>query len=188
MKYLLCPVPLAAALLLSLATLALRAQTPEQNTVITSEGEAHMISTDAETTITFKDKVVVTGTDLKLNCDFLQVVVRRKGDPTAAIGTIDKFRSMLATGNVTLIQGVREVACGRAEILPDQDRIILTENPVVVDHDQKTRVMGEKITILNGQRQVLVEKPMLTGPPVKDLGFEKDKKPATSSATGTKQP
>ncbi len=178
----------AAFLMLSHTPLALRAQAPEQSTVITSEGEAQMISTDTETTITFRDKVVVTGTDLKLNCDFLKVVVRRKGDPTATIGKVDKFRSMLATGNVLLVQGEREAACGRAEVLPEQDRVILTENPVVVDRDQKTRIAGEKITLLKGQRQVLVEKPTLTGPPVKDLGFDKEKKPATPPATGSKQP
>ena len=180
-------VPLVAAVLVALSPPALPAQ--DAPTVITSEGEGRMVSTDTETTITFRDKVLVTGTDLKLNCDFLQVVVRRKGEATATLGTIDKFRSMLATGNVLLVQGEREAACGRAEVLPEQDRVILTENPVVVDRDQKTRITGEKITLLRGQRQVLVEKPSLTGPPVKDLGFDKDRKPAPPPApAGTKLP
>lgn len=183
---LLFPLRHAAFLLLSLTPFALHAQAPEQPTVITCDGEAQMVSTDSETTITFHDKVVVTGTDLKLNCDFLQVVVRRKGDLAATLGKVDKFRSMLATGNVILVQADREAACGRAEVLPEQDRVILTENPVVVDRDQKTRVAGEKITLLRGQRQVLVEKPSLTGPPMKDLGFEKEKKPATPPAAETK--
>jgi len=190
MKIRLHPAPLVALLLLAFSPLALLAQ--ETNTVITSEGEAEMISTDTEATITFRNKVVVTGTDLKMNCDFLQVVVKKKGDKSATFGTMDKFRSMLATGNVLVVQGEREAACGRAEVLPEQDRIILTENPVVVDHDQKTRMAGEKITILSGQRNVIVEKPILTGPPVKDLGFDKDKKPATPPAApavpATKQP
>ena len=175
---------LSATLLLTFFPFALFAQ--ETNTVITCDGEAQMVSTDAETTITFHDKVLVTGTDLRLNCDFLRVVVKRKGDTSATLGTIDKFRSMLATGNVFLVQGDREAACGRAEVLPEQDRVILTENPVVVDHDQKTRMAGEKITLLRGQRQVLVEKPTLTGPPVKDLGFDKDKKPSPAPAPAAK--
>ncbi len=177
---------LLAALLGALAPLALRAQ--EQPTVITSDGEAQIVSTDKETTITFHDKVVVTGTDMKLNCDFLQVVVKRKGETTATIGTIDKFRSMLATGHVLIVQGEREAACGRAEVLPEQDRAVLTENPVVVFHDQKTRFMGEKIILLNDQKQVLVEKPTFTGPSVPMPGFDKDKKSAAPSATETKQP
>ncbi len=170
--------------LLAIAPFALLAQ--ETNTIITSEGEARMVSTPTEATITFKDKVLVTGTNLRMSCDFLQVVVKRKGDETANLGTIDKFRSMLAVGNVVVIQGDREAACGRAEVLPEQDRIILTEHPVVVDHDQKTRMAGEKITILNGQKNFIVEKPSLTGPPVKDLGYDKDKKPAPAPATPTR--
>lgn len=172
----------AAFLLLSLSSVALHAQAPEEPTVITCDGEAQMVSTDSETTITFRDRVVATGTGMKLNCDFLQVVVRRKGDLAATLGKVDKFRSMLATGNVLLVQGDREAACGRAEVLPEEDRVILTENPVVVDRDQKTRVAGKKITLLRGQRTVLVEKINFSGQPMKDLGFDKDKKPATSPA------
>ena len=178
---------LLAVSLLAGLPFALSAQ--EANTVITSDGEAQMVSTDTETTITFRDKVVVTGTDLKLSCDFLQVVVKSKGEASATLGTIDKFRSLLATGKVIFIQGEREAACGRAEVLPDEDKVILTENPVVVDHDQKTRMAGEKIILLKGQKRVIVEKPTLVGPPVKDLGPDKDKKPAAPTvAPAPKQP
>lgn len=180
--------PSAAAFLILLAVSPIALPAQDTNTVITSDGEARMVSTETEATITFRDKVLVTGTNLKMSCDFLQVVVRRKTDPAATLGKVEKFRSMLATGNVVVIQGDREAACGRAEVLPEQDRIILTENPVVVDHDQKTRIAGEKITILNGQKNFIVEKPSLTGPPVKDLGYDKEKKPATPPATETKQP
>jgi lipopolysaccharide export system protein LptA len=179
------PLAFVAALL---AAASLAGAAPETTTTITSDGEGQMISTDTETTITFRDHVVVIGTDLKLTCDYLQVVVLRTGDPTATIGKLDKFRSMLATGNVHMAQGEREAACGRAEVIPGQDRVVLTENPVVVDHDQNTRISGEKITLLRGQRQVLVEKPTLVGPPVKDLGFDKDKKPAETPATPAKTP
>lgn len=175
---------LAAALLVAplLATLGSARAAEETTTIITSDGEGVMVSTDVETTITFHENVVVIGTDLRLTCDDLKVVVLRKGDPAATIGKLEKFRSMLATGNVHMVQGEREAACGRAEVIPGQDRVVLTENPVVVDHDQNTRISGEKITLLKGQRQVLVEKPTLVGPPVKDLGFDKDKKPPASPA------
>jgi lipopolysaccharide export system protein LptA len=178
---------LPAALLLAAAP-ALSAAVEETVTTITSDGEADMVSTDQETTITFQQNVVVNGTNLKLTCDYLKVVVLRKGDQTATLGKLDKFRSLLATGNVHLVQGDREAACGRAEVLPAQDRVVLTENPVIVDHDQNSRIAGEKITLLRGQRQVLVDKPQLTGPAVKDLGFDKDAKPATAPAPAEKKP
>jgi lipopolysaccharide export system protein LptA len=180
--------PLSVALIALAVVPALRA-VEEQPTNITCDGEGQMVSTDKETTITFRTNVVVTGTNLKLTCDYLEVVVKRTGDPSATLGKLDKFRSLLATGNVHIIQGDREAACGRAEVLPEQDRIVLTENPVIVDRDQNTRMTGEKITMLRGQRQVFVEKPVLTGPPVKDLGYDRNKPTAPApAAEPPKQP
>jgi lipopolysaccharide export system protein LptA len=149
-----------------------------QTTVIESDGPGEMVSTDTETTITFRDNVRVTGTNMKLTCDYLEVVVVRTGDKTATLGKLDKFRSMLATGNVRMIQGEREAACGRAEVRPEEEKVVLSGNPVVVDHDQNTRIAGEKITMLRGQRKVEVEKPILTAPPIKDLGVDKSSAPA----------
>jgi lipopolysaccharide export system protein LptA len=151
-----------------------------QTTVIESDGPGEMVSTDTETTITFRDNVRVTGTNMKLSCDYLEVVVVRTGDKTATLGKLDKFRSMLATGNVRMIQGDREAACGRAEVRPEEEKVVLSGNPVVVDHDQNTRIAGEKITMLRGQRKVEVEKPILTAPPIKDLGVDKTSAPAAA--------
>ena len=148
---------------------------PETTTNIQSDGPGEMVSTDKETTITFRDKVVVTGTNLRLTCDYLKVVVLRTGDPAATLGKVEKFRSLLATGNVVIVQGDREAACGRAEVLPEDDKIILTENPVVVDRAAQTRLIGDRITMFRGERRVLVDKPSVTGPPIRDLGFDKDK-------------
>ena len=167
---------LAAAGLLPVLVLAQSATL--QTTVIESDGPGEMVSTDTETTITFRDNVRVTGTNMKLSCDYLEVVVVRTGDKTATLGKLDKFRSMLATGNVRMIQGEREAACGRAEVRPEEEKVILSGNPVVVDHDQNTRIAGEKITMLRGQRKVEVEKPILTAPPIKDLGVDKPSAPA----------
>lgn len=187
----------SAFALMALLTPLTRAQTAEpKNTVITSDGPAEMISNEkqTETTITFKDHVVAIGTNMKLSCDFLQVVVIRSGDPAATIGKLDKFRSMLATGNVLFILGDREAACGRAEISPGDGKVVLSENPVVVDHDQNTRFAGETIRLFSGKRRVEVDKPILTAPPVKDLGVDKEIKPATTAlppaaaATSVKQP
>jgi lipopolysaccharide export system protein LptA len=158
-----------------------RAQTADlQTTVIESSGPGEMVSTDTETKITFRDNVRVTGTNMRLTCDYLEVVVIRTGDKSATLGKLDKFRSMLATGNVHMIQGDREAACGRAEVLPEQEKVILSETPVVVDRDQNTRIAGEKITMLRGQRKVEVEKPVLTAPPIKDLGVDKTPAPAAA--------
>ena len=166
---------LLAAGLLPLAALAQSATL--QNTVIESDGRGDMVSTDTETTITFRDNVRVTGTNMKLTCDYLEVVVIRTGDKTATLGKMDRFKSMLAKGNVRMIQGDREAACGRAEVLPGEDKVVLTENPVLVDKDQGTRAAGKTITLLRGQRQASIDQPIITGPPVKDLGIDKSSAP-----------
>jgi hypothetical protein len=169
---------------LALFSITASAQSVEpKNTVITSDGPAVMVSNDkqTETTITFKDHVVATGTNMKLTCDFLEVVVNRSGDASATIGKLDKFRSMLATGNVFFVLGDREAACGRAQILPGEDKVILSEHPVIVDHDTNTRGAGEKITLYAGQRRVEIDKPILTGQPMKDLGVDKEIRPAPAT-------
>ncbi|MFI5337224.1 MAG: LptA/OstA family protein [Opitutales bacterium] len=160
---------------------AAHAQNTEPRPTVIESDQLDMRSTETETISDYSGHVVVTGTNLRLTCEYLRVVVLRKADPTATIGKFEKFRSLLATGNVNLVQGDREAACGRAEVLPAQNQIILTEHPVIVDHEQNSRISGEKITLLRGQHQVLVDKPVLAGPPVKDLGFDKDK-PAPEAA------
>jgi lipopolysaccharide export system protein LptA len=169
---------LSAALLAGLLPLLATAQsmTP-QTTVIESDGRAEMVRNDDVATITFRDNVRVTGTNMKLTCDYLEVVVVATGDKSATLAKAEKFRSLLATGNVRMIQGDREAACGRAEVLPEQEKVILSGNPVVVDHDQNTRIAGKIIRMFRGQRKVEVDEPILTAPPIKDLGADKSPAP-----------
>ena len=174
MKFLRILIACAAASWLSLISWA--QNTELTNTVITSDGPGEMVSTDKEATITFRDHVVAIGTNMRLQCDYLEVVVLRSGEKTATLGKTEKFRSMLATGNVVMVLGSREAACGRAVVLPGEEKVVLSENPVVVDHDQKTRFAGEEITILKGQQKLSIVKPILTAPPIKDLGVDKETK------------
>jgi lipopolysaccharide export system protein LptA len=166
---------LLAALSLPVAAVA-QSATP-QNTVIESDGPGEMVRTDTEMTITFRDNVRVTGTNMRLTCDYLEVVVVATGDKSATLGKAEKFRSLVATGNVRMFQGDREAACARAEVLPEQEKVILSGNPVVVDHDQNTRMAGKTIRMFRGQRKVEVDEPILTAPPVKDLGVDKSPAP-----------
>jgi lipopolysaccharide export system protein LptA len=153
------------------AALAARAATgPQPNTVIDSD-RFDSQSTARETTSFFTGHVAVTGNDIRLTCDRLEVVTYRTGQPGDTIGKQDQFKYLLATGNVDIVQGDREASCGRAEILPRDDRITLTEKPVVTDHSNNTVVTGFKLVLLRGERRVLIEHAHMTGPPIKDLGF-----------------
>jgi lipopolysaccharide export system protein LptA len=176
---------LPALCLMVLCAVTTRAQnaTPEV-TVIESE-QLDMRSTDTETTSVLTGNVVLTGTNMRLTCDRLEIVALRSGDPKATIGKVDSFKSLVATGNVRIIQGDREAACGRAEVLPGSDKITLTGSPVVVDHSINWRWTGDELEMLRGERQIRGKNARFTGPPIKDLGIDKLK---TQPATETPAP
>lgn len=155
-------------------------------TVIESEGPLEMSSTETTSTFTFRDKVVVTGTNLKITCDRLIVITRRAGDPAATIGKQENFKSLVATGRVRIVQNDREALCDRAEIFPGEDKVELTGNLVVQALDKSWIQTGEKGTLYRGEKRVAIERPRITLPELKDLGFEKEpekKKPGTPTIT-----
>lgn len=149
---------------------------PLVDTVIES-GSADMVSTATETTFTFRNGVTVTATNMKLTCDELVVVAKRSGDAAATIGKQDNFKSLIATGNVRLVQGDREAICGRAAVYPGEDKVELTENPVVRSLKEGWSQSGSKMVLYRGERRAVVEgtatsteRPRLTLPALKDLG------------------
>jgi lipopolysaccharide export system protein LptA len=179
---------LRLGLLAALATGLLRAQNAApENTVIESE-QFDWRSTDTETIAVFTGKVVATSTNQRLASDRLEIVALRKGDPGATIGKIEGFKSLVATGNVRIIQGDREAACGRAEVLPGDDKIILTGQPVVVDHSVNWTWTGDELEMLRGERQIRGKNARFTGPPMKDLGIDKPKATEPAPAAAPKQP
>jgi lipopolysaccharide export system protein LptA len=147
-------------------------------TVITSTS-MEMWSTDTETRSIFKENVVVTGNNLRITCDQLDVTATRldgaKNKDGAAIPTLEKFKTLVATGNVRIVQGDREVTCGRAEVFPGEDRVVLTEKPVVIDSTGPYVATGTRIVLLKGERRLFGDNIRLQGPPIKDLGFDKNK-------------
>ncbi len=166
--------------------------TPPVPTVIES-GSADAISTATETTFTFRDKVTVTATNLKLTCDELVVVAKRSGDPQATLGKQENFKSLIATGNVRILQGDRESLCARAEVYPGEDRVELTGNPVVRSPKEGWEQTGHKMILYRGQRRAVVEgtateRTRLVLPALKDLGDlgqDDKKKKADAPASGS---
>jgi lipopolysaccharide export system protein LptA len=176
-------------------------------TVIECAGLSETISTDTETTAIFRDKVVVTGNNLKLTCDYLKVVASRKGDPKATIGKYGFFKTLVASGNVRIIQGDREATCGHAEIFPGEDRVVLSRLnktgpfPSIRLVNATTGVVeyegsGPRMILYRGERKASIEPEdgvggRFTLPAIKDLGFDKKKtKPAAAPAPAAspKQP
>ena len=153
-------------------------------TVIESAGPAEMVSTATETTFTFRDQVVVTATNLRLTCDRLIVVAKRTGDPKATLGKQENFKSLIATGHVHLVQNEREAFCERAEVLPGDDKVILTGNPATVrSHDGRYAGSGPEMTLLRGEQRAVIKAPRFVLPPIKDLGPGKEKTKAASPSS-----
>jgi lipopolysaccharide export system protein LptA len=154
--------------------------TPPVPTVIES-GSAEMVSTEKETTFTFRNGVTVTATNMQLTCDNLEVVARRSGDPAATFGKQENFKSLVAVGNVRIVQSDREATCERAEVFPGDDKVVLTGNPVVRSTDGQYQASGPKMVLHRGERRAQIigeagERPRISLPPLKDLGYEKEKK------------
>jgi lipopolysaccharide export system protein LptA len=158
------------------------AATPSEPVVPTviESGSADMVSTETETTFTFRNAVSVTGTNIKITCDQLVVIARRSGDPSATLGKQENFKSLIATGNVKIVQVDREATCGRAAVYPGDNKVELTENPVVRSVKDGWVQTGPKMVLYRGERRAVIEgtateRPKLTLPPLKDLGYEKEK-------------
>jgi lipopolysaccharide export system protein LptA len=134
--------------------------------------------------------VKVTATNLALTCDELVVVARRTGDPSAMLGKQEKFKSMIATGSVRIVQDDREATAGRAEVFPDDDKVVLSGDPVVRSLKDGWQQTGPKMELLRGERRAIIKsegdvRPRTILPALKDLGYDKvpeKKKPAATTA------
>jgi lipopolysaccharide export system protein LptA len=176
---------LRASLLLLLALSARAAEPAPVPTELRSE-RLVMHSTDDESTAVATGNVILTGTNLRITCDSLTIIASRLGDKDSTIPEVEKFKYILATGNVRIVQGDRESTSQRAEVFPREDKVVLTEDPVIIDKSNGFAAAGETITLFRGRREVLVDKPRFTGPPVGDLGATAAPRAAPASAPAAK--
>ena len=187
-RLLLClPLVAPGPLALAAEAPATAPKAPLVPTVIES-GSAEMVSSAKETTFTFRQGVTVTGTNMKITCDDLVVVALRSGDPSATIGKQEQFKSLVATGHVRIVQNDREATCERAEVFPGDDKVVLTGNPRVRSLDGQYQASGPAMELLRGERRARIvgsetERPRITLPPLKDLGYEKEKPKTAPKAT-----
>ncbi len=149
-----------------------------------------MHSTDDESTAIATGNVILTGTNLRITCDSLTIIATRLGDKDATIPEVEKFKYILATGNVRIIQGDRESTSQRAEVFPREDKVVLSEDPVIIDKSNGFAAAGETITLFRSKREILVDKPRFTGPPLGDLGADAAPRtiPAPTPAPTTRTP
>jgi len=169
--------PLATALTLCIALAQSAGQvgsdTP-QDTIITS-AYAELRNDGVEAYTMFRDNVRLTGTNLEVTCDLLEVFGEEQPNDGETVGQLGPMRTrrLVATGNVVIKQAGREAHAEKVEVLPLEDVIILTGSPVTVTDTQAT-YEGAEIRFRRGDRQIEITKPRGVFRPLPDLGFPQD--------------
>ncbi len=164
-------------------------------TVITA-GYNELWSNDegTETYLIFKDNVVVTATNLRITCDRIEATLEGENAPArpaAEKGTaqdVDRFKSIIASGKVRILQGDREAHCERAEVFPREGKIVLTGKagapPVIMDRKFDVTWIADPAILLKNENRVMGENVRVIGPALDDLGLDKNapsSKPDASS-------
>jgi lipopolysaccharide export system protein LptA len=170
-------------------------QNSETNTIIESD-YLEMESTLTHNFFLFKKNVRVRGNNFLVTCNQLEVFSKRKIDEivpnqlnskekkdAAKFDDFGDIERILATGQVEIFQGGRQAFAGCAEVLPQKGKIILSENPRVID--ENGTVSGWRITLLQGEERAIVEnapkgtentqRPTVILQPLEEFDFEKRK-------------
>ncbi len=145
--------------------------------------QLEMIADDHEARFIFTDNIRVTGSNIVLTCDRLEVLSSRgnqRDESEERLAGMGRIRSIVASGRVHVSQEGREATAGRAEVLPDEGRVILTESPVI--RDAQGEVSGERIILYQGLERAVVESSAkrparVTLPTLPDLGFRDQERP-----------
>lgn len=176
---------------LASASPVLCADLPPPTVITSTKLEMWSNPEGTETQAIFTGNVTVTGNEIKLTCDRLDIIADSAGEKNTTISTLEKFRALIATGKVNIVQADREANCGRAEVYPRQDKIVLTEKPVVIDHSNGSVATGDIIEMYRGQRRVTGTNVHITLPAMKNLGYDKNQpapKPETAPAPAVTAP
>lgn len=172
------PLSLLAASFLAVSTFA---QSEDKKPVATQiESMRLQVENDGENAyFHFSDAVKLTATNMVVECDSLEVFATREAEEQSAIGKFSAIKEIVATGNVRIEQEERTATCQKAIVKPNEERIVLTGNPVVVQPGGRIVTYNPEDEILldrgNGRISIISKGPRklrLTSSAIGDLGFE----------------
>jgi hypothetical protein len=195
MKILLFLPLVAAALLLTGAAAPQLTQTVASGDthIVAQKLDLRNVGDDTITVLT--GSVEITSVNLRITCDRLEIVSRRvDAAPGDLVAKDNRFKSLVATGRVRIVQpeSRREATAGRAEILPGEGRINLTDRPILVDRDEKgdpIRTMaGSSMRLFKDESRVEVDLPDISATRIPDLGFDPTKSNAPTAAPAPGSP
>jgi lipopolysaccharide export system protein LptA len=114
---------------------------PPGGTIITSD----QLHSDDNTHISiFTGNVIVVGTNFKLTCQEMSVYFTKD----------NKIERIVATGDVVIIQPDRVTRCGHAEYFHADDKFVLTDLPVI--HDHQNVISGPIIIIYRTTQKMII--------------------------------
>ena len=122
-----------------------------QPTVIKSDKQ-WLTSAEKADRYYFQGNVQIDGTDMKSTCEKIEVVMR----PNKPNGQ-KEIAQIIMTENVKLEQRLKEVHCGRADIMANDQIVVLTDNPIVINREDNSRASGHKIIYNKGNQSIQVE-------------------------------
>ncbi|WP_158279924.1 LptA/OstA family protein [Coraliomargarita sinensis] len=116
-----------------------------------------MIEEPDRTLFRFTEDVEVSGTNLEATCARLDVIAKEKrlvSSDTKGTERLEVER-IEAHDSVVIKQAGRTATASRAFIMPKEGKVVLEDNAVV--NDERGRVSGFRMTLLQGQRKAIVE-------------------------------
>ncbi len=112
-------------------------------TVITSD---ELRSDQENHTAVFTGNVVAVGTNFNMKCQEMTVTFTKDG----------KIDNIIAKGEVVIEQPGRIAHCGQAQYFHEDDKFVLTDQPVIVDN--KNQIEAPKITIYRTNQQMITDR------------------------------
>ena len=136
---------------------------------------------DGLTYLIFSGSVKLSATNLDLTCNQLEIFARTKeeeGDEPA-LGDFSAIQKIVATGAVRIVQDQRTATAGRMEALPNEDVIILEDDPIVYQGAATIDGTGAQLIIRRGEGRIEMigdaqNKVRISAAPIEDFGYEKD--------------
>lgn len=125
-------------------------------TIVQSE-LLRMSESPEQTLFRFTEDVEVKGTNLVATCKRLDVIAVDKAKSTTEANKEKQLevKRIEAHESVEIKQSGRTATAGRAFILPKEGKVVLEEDAVV--NDDRGRVSGHRMTLLQGERRAIVE-------------------------------
>lgn len=133
------------------------AEAVEAETTVVRSQLLRMIEEPERTLFRFTDAVEISATNLEATCGRLDVIATERKvakdakDPARGL----EVERIEAHDSVEIKQSGRTATASRAFIMPQEGKMVLEDNAVV--NDERGRVSGYRMTLLQGQRKAIVE-------------------------------